>query len=182
LAELKWLESYLNIVTIKCAVQSDIIDRGVKEYRWFLKHGMERNTLQELSPQFFENRDNILASTDQELAKCLSLLPQQENRASEAPLSITNAVLSAPTSAKLSPAELKKLIDVRWQSTLLNSEARNTNEWLRLTFTVTGDTNHPRVKENHEGCLRMYGLRASCTLDYVRTALSELEKIKDVKS
>ena len=178
IGELKWLESYLNVTIMKCAIRFNIIDRRVKEAaRWYMKHGLEFNALDQIPPSILEERDKLLASgSDDELVTWLSSLPQQENRASEAPLTTTNAILSAPFSARLEPSQLRKLIDVKWQSTLLNAEARNANEWLRLTFTVTGETNYPRVKENHEGCLRTYGLRASYALDYVRAALSELDK------
>jgi hypothetical protein len=59
---------------------------------------------------------------------------------------------------------------------MLNSEARNMNALLQLTFTIPDETNHEIVTKNHASCLSMYGLRASYTLDYVRAALSELEK------
>jgi hypothetical protein len=57
-AELKWLESLLSITTIKCAVQSGMIDRGIEEYRWIMKHA-ERNTLQEISPEIVKGREKL---------------------------------------------------------------------------------------------------------------------------
>lgn len=174
LGELKWLESHLSIIVIKCAIQSDIVPDGVKEMRWFLKEGFARNTLEELPPGTLENRDKTLALPDEEVAKLLRFF-KHESQAIEMPVTITNSILASPTTAKLSAEEIKKLIDVRWQVAMLTAEARNMNENLRLTFTVSDEENHKIVKINHAKCLHMYGRRANYLLRYVRAALGELE-------
>jgi hypothetical protein len=172
IAELKWLESMLSIAVVKCAVQSDIIARGIQEYRWFLKEGLERISLEEIPSEIFENRDKL---KDDEITQLLPFF-HQEGHAIELPVTITSSILATPTTAKLSAEEIKKLIDVRWQATMLAYQVRLMNEYLRLTFTVIDGTNHQIVKKNHAASLHMYGRRACSVLDRVRAALTELEK------
>jgi hypothetical protein len=177
LAELKWLESQLSMTVIKCANQSPIFDRAIREFRWFYKEGIPSNTLQELSSEQLKLCEKAAASSDQEITDLLRLgFFRQESHAIEMPITITNSILATPTSAKLTAEEIKKLVAVRWQSTMLAAQARLMNENLRLTFTVLDETNHPIVKHNHAQSLGWYGMRAAYTLDYVRAALTELEK------
>ena len=147
---------------------------GVQEYRWFLKEGLKRNTLEEIPPEMLESRDKVLTYQDEEIAKLLPFF-RQEGHAVELPVTITNSILAAPTTAKLSDQEIKRLVDVRWQSTMLAYQARLMNELVRLTFTVIDETNNRIIKENHASTLRWYGRRACSLLDRVRAALSELE-------
>jgi hypothetical protein len=177
-AELKWLESHLSMIVVKCAVQSDIVPDGVREFRWFLKEGFQRNTLMELPPGTLEDRDKTLGLPDEKIATLVGFF-KHESQAAELPVTITTSILAAPTSAKLSAEEIKKLIDVRWQVSMLATEARNVNEFLRLTFTISDEVNHEIVKINHAGSLRMYGRRANYLLNYVRAALTELNKPGD---
>jgi hypothetical protein len=173
-SELRWLESQLSITVIKCAIQSDIIPDGVKEYRWFFKEGIERNVLDEIPAQILERRERLADYSDQQITTLLRFF-RRENRAIELPLTITNSVLATPTSAKLSAEEIKKLVDVRWQSAMLASEGRSMNDLLSLTFTLSDEVNHQIVVQNHKSALHMYGRRANYVLKYVRAALNELE-------
>jgi hypothetical protein len=100
---------------------------------------------------------------------------KQENQALELPLSVVNAVIGAPISAKLKPNEISSLIQVKWQAYMLANEARLVNEFIRLTFTVSDDDNHRTIVANHQAGIRMYGRRAAYLLDQVRAALKELE-------
>jgi hypothetical protein len=120
--ELKWLESMLNLTVIKCAIQSDILPRGIKEFRWWLKEGLTRNVLDEIPAGISEEMDKILAASDEQIAPLLKFF-RQDDRALELPISIVNSVLAAPTSAKLSAEEIKKLLDVRWQAHMLSGHA-----------------------------------------------------------
>jgi len=173
IAELKWLESLLSIKVLKCATHSGILDQGIREFRWFLKEGVARNMFEELLPEQLESREKVFGYPDEEIAKLVSFF-RHEKQAAEMPLSIINSVLAAPTSARLSADEIKRLIDVRWQSSMLATETRALNEFFHLTFTVSDEVNHNIVKQNHASSLRMYGRRASYMLDRVRAALNEI--------
>lgn len=137
--------------------------------RWFLKEGVERNSLEALPAGILDNIDETLQRSDQDLEPLVRCF-KHGNLASELPMPIVNSVLGAPMSAKLTADEVKSLIDVRWQSLLLDAETRMLNEFFRLTFSVSVE-NHEVVIQNHIGSLRAYGRRASHMLSYVRLSL-----------
>ena len=91
------------------------------------------------------------------------------------------SILATPTAAKLSADEIKRLIDVRWQVSMLALETRNMREFLFLTYTVSDETNVEIVKSNHTNSLRWYGRRASYALSHVRVALTELQSPQTLK-
>jgi hypothetical protein len=173
--ELKWVESMLSLTVIKCAIQSDLLPRGIKEFRWFLKEGMARNVLEEIPAGILKDIDKTLAWSDDKIAPLLKFF-RQDSRALELPISIIHSVLAAPTSAKLSAEEIKKLLDVRWQAHMLSGHASDMNEFFRLTFTVSDEENHKTIQQNNANSLRAYGRRAAFLLDRVRAALNELDR------
>jgi hypothetical protein len=173
-AELKWLESQASMAVIRCANQSNILSRGIQEFRWFLREGAGRNMLDEIPPELIASRDTVLSYPDEEITKLVKIF-RHESQATELPATVINSVLGAPTSAELSAEEIKRLLQVKWQLAMLATEARNMTEFLRLTFSVTDEANHNIVKANHASSLRMYGKRAAHLLDYVRAALKELQ-------
>jgi hypothetical protein len=173
--ELKWLEVQLAFAVIKCAYHSDIVDRGVKEFRWAFKEGFARVKLGDFKPEEIQIMQNEATHSDEQIAAIFnSGLIRHESQALELPTTVIDAVAGAPTSAKLSSIEIKRLLDVKWQVQMLNAEARNMTDSLRLTFTVTDEQNHQIVKLNHSASLRSYGRRAAHALDFARSALSEL--------
>jgi hypothetical protein len=150
------------------------VQDGIQELRWIARAGLERDLPAELPSDYLAHQESIARSSDTEIRPMLNFF-RQENQAIELPLTITNSILATPTSAKLSPEEIKKLVDVRWQLSMLTHEGHSLNELLHLTFTVSDETNFNIVKSNHAGTLRMYGRRANFLLKYVRTALKDLE-------
>ena len=52
IGELRWLESQLSMTVIKCAIQSDIIPDGIREYR--CKEGLERHVLEDIPADILE--------------------------------------------------------------------------------------------------------------------------------
>lgn len=173
ISELNWLESVLSMTVVKCANQSGILNDGVKEFRWSLKESFDRHVLEEMPAEQRQSREKMLALSDEELVPYIKLF-HQENAAVALPITVISSVLAAPISGNLSSAEITKLIDIQWQSTMLARQAENMNECLRLSFTVTEEPNHDIIKQNHLSALRWYGLRARYMLAYVRTAMNEI--------
>lgn len=173
--ELKFLEVQLSLSVIKCANQSGIIDKGVKEFRWTFKEGFARSRTQGFTPEELSVLQIQAGHSDEQIATILRTgILRHEALAIELPISIITAVSTAPTSAKLSSIEIKRLLDVNWQMRMLTAEAHLMNEAFRLTFTVS-DENQAIVRANHASSLKMYGRRAGYALDFVRAALSEIQ-------
>lgn len=177
IAELKLLESLLSIIVLKCGVQSDIVPQAAREMRWLLDEGFERNLTDDLPAGVLGDKEKILKLSDRDLERFVQSF-RHGNLAAELPIPVINSILAAPTSPTLSANEIKALIDVRWQSSLLHAETQVLNESMRLMFSVSDPENYKIARQNHLGSLRAYGRRASHMLTQVRLALKEIQSIK----
>jgi hypothetical protein len=86
---------------------------------------------------------------------------------------IVESVLAGKTSG-LNAQQIAALSMVHWHAHLLSQNADAMREFLHMSYTVTDETNHPRVIKNHEKQCASYALRAEVLLGVIRRALQLL--------
>jgi hypothetical protein len=156
--ELRSLELLLSIAVMKGAHNSSKIVSGMidNEVKWLATVGIERSSVQPFTPEQVKNIQQI-ASQPRDFIIAFLATQKIENQPLELPTGLTNSTITGPTAGKLSPNEVRCLLEVTWQIHILNTEARRMCELFRMSFTVTDEENNMIVNDNHAHTMSMYG-------------------------
>lgn len=177
-AELQHAELLLSTVVCKYAFTAttpEEIKACADELRWGRHVGRARAHRVGISSPI--GTDTTLANldvvSDQQLVATMVSTTPRETVGTKLLFPMIDAVLAGRT-AGFSGDQVLSLGAIRWQAHLLEQDADWMGEFLRLTFSVTDETNHRRVVANHEQRVRAYAFRAGVLLKCVRTSLKAL--------
>lgn len=172
-AELRTVEVLLNSLVTQFAVGVGDMQTAIKEIRWLWTVGWStRGRLSEMTPEL---QASMESKSDEELAEFFKHSGWHQRAVEPSiPLPVVHAVLSSPI-AGLSTREAETLTMLKWQSHLLDLQARWMEQWFDFSFTIEDKANHDIAVQNHEGAKEWYRKRAGFMLDAVRDALRTLD-------
>lgn len=179
-AELQHAEVVLSTVVGKyahLAQTSDEVRDTASAIRWFFSVGRKR--AKETGVTLVEVPEDTIAQLQTlEDAKVIQLFAQaRPERVETVGVTVILPVVASALAGRTSgfkAGEIRALSTVRWQAHLLEQDAGWMAEFLRLTYTVTDQTNHAIVSQNHDRRTRSYAHRAGVLLRCVRVALRKL--------
>lgn len=141
------------------------------EFRWFQKVGRERMKSVGLLADSPDTPSIVDDMSDEDIVTFLS--PTHETIGSKLTMPVLDRALAGQTYG-FTADQIRALGMVRWQASLLAQDADSMLEMLRLSFTVTDETNHPRVIQNHDERSAAYARRSIVLLNAMRSALKRI--------
>jgi len=174
-AEMKSVERVLSATVFSLSMAIGKPDRAVIEMRWLVGQKEALDMLGEAPP-------DLLEKSDQEIATVLKMLqPKTPKDVPEIPVPILSSVLSAQGFGFTSE-EIQILCEANRYIHGLGHHARSMRENIRLTFTVTDETNHEIVQENYLKSVHSCHLCAVEGLSHVRKAIKTVTPSPPVPS
>lgn len=170
-ADLENAEALTSSIVFKyawiCQSKEDVA-AVAREIRWFLDAGRER--MQDVG--IVADRPPISSEfkslSDDQLVAVFS--STKETVGTKIIIPVLERALAGQTLG-FHGNQIQVLSMVRWQMYLLEQDAESMKEMFRLTFTVTDESNHKIVLENHNQRSMAYAYRAQTLLRAIRTAL-----------
>ncbi len=174
IAELETTEVLVSIMVTKYAryfTAEPDVHFVAQEFRWYTTVGRKRLSAVGLQSHLGTSPSVVETATDADVVKVLSLLHETIGNTVVVP--VLESVLNGGTGGFAS-RQIQALGMVRWQCFLLEQDVEWMKSLYNLSFTVTDETNHGNVLQDHQRRSESYAQRSRTLLSVVRAALAAL--------